>query len=101
MPSPLPDMLTDTEDLEKLAETCLATAKAIKDHLAANGLPQMSYGQNGPSTFPDVPPNIQYARLTLREAAQRLIDLSAGPEETIGPYGYNIVSSAVGDYCQH
>jgi hypothetical protein len=84
-------MLAPTEDLEQLAETCLATAKAIKEHLASNNLPQMSFDQNGPSTFPDVPPNIAYARLNLREAAQRLIDLTAGPEEYLGFYGYNIV----------
>ena len=84
-------MLTATEDLEQLAETCLATAKVIKEHLAANGHPQMSFDENGPSTFPDVPPNIQYARLTLREAAQKLNDLCAGPEENIGFYSYYIV----------
>lgn len=84
-------MLTATEDLEQLAETCLTTAKVIKDHLAANGHPQMSFDENGPSTFPEVPPNIQYARLMLREAAQKLSDLCAGPEESVGHYSYYIV----------
>lgn len=84
-------MLTATEDLEQLAETCLTTAKVIKDHLAANGHPQMSFDENGPSTFPHVPPNIQYARLMLREAAQKLNDLCAGPEENVGFYSYYIV----------
>jgi hypothetical protein len=85
-------MLTKTEDLEQLAETCLATAKAIKEHLAANGKPQMTFDQNGPPNFPDdAPPNIQYARLTLREAAQRLADLVTGPEELVGFYPYQIV----------
>jgi hypothetical protein len=83
-------MLAATEDLEQLAETCLATAKVIKEHLASNGHPQMSFDENGPSTFPDVPPNIQYARLTLREAAQRLDQLCAGPDD-IGFYSYYIV----------
>ena len=86
-------MLTNTEDLEELAETCLATAKAIKEHLAAKGRPQMTFDQNGPPKFPDdAPPNIQFARLTLREAAQRLADLAAGPEELVGFYPYQIVS---------
>lgn len=85
-------MLAQTEDLEQLAETCLATAKVIKDHLAANGHRPMSFDENGPATFPEVPPNIQYARLTLREAAQRLDQLCAGPDD-IGFYSYNIVRS--------
>lgn len=85
-------MLTNTEDLEELAETCLATAKAIKEHLAANGKPQMTFDQNGPPRFPeDAPPNIQYARLTLREAATKLSDLVRGPEEFLGFYPYEIV----------
>jgi hypothetical protein len=85
-------MLTKTEDLEQLAETCLATAKAIKEHLAASGKPQMTFDQNGPPSFPDdTPPNIQYARLTLREAAQRLADLVTGPEESVGFYPYQVV----------
>jgi hypothetical protein len=83
-------MLAATEDLEQLAETCLATAKVIKEHLAANGHPPMSFDENGPPTFPTVPPNIQYARLTLREAAQRLDKLCAGPDD-IGFYSYYIV----------
>lgn len=86
-------MLSDTEDLEQLAEACLATAKAIKDHLASVGKPQPTFDQNGPSKFPDdVPPNIQYARLTLRESAQKLVDLATGPEESLGFYPYQIVS---------
>ena len=81
-------MLVDTEDLEKLAETCLATAKTIKQYLASNGLPQMSFDQNGPPVFPAATKDIQFARLTLQEAAQRLVDLAAGPEETtaFSPY---------------
>lgn len=86
-------MLGNTEDLEQLAETCLATARAIKEHLAANGKPQMSFDENGPPKFPDdVPPNIQFARLTLREAAQKLADLAAGPEDLLGFTTYQIVS---------
>ena len=92
-------MLGATEDLEQLAETCLATAKVIKDHLSKNGHPQMSFDENGPPTFPEVPPNIQYARLTLRESAQRLLDLVAGPEENVGFYSYYIVSCAPTSRC--
>ena len=81
-------MLVETEDLEQLAETCLATAKTIKQYLASNDLPQMSFGQNGPPVFPPANKEIQFARLTLQEAAQRLVDLTAGPEEVtaFGPY---------------
>ncbi|KAI9873023.1 MAG: hypothetical protein M1823_008024, partial [Watsoniomyces obsoletus] len=81
-------MLVETEDLEQLAETCLSTAKTIKQYLASNGLPQMSFDQNGPPVFPDATKEIQFARLTLQEAAQRLVDLTAGPEEVVatGPY---------------
>ena len=85
-------MFAQTEDLEQLAETCLTTAKVIKDYLAANGHRPMSFDENGPPKFPEVPPNIQFARLTLREAAQRLDQLCAGPDD-IGFYSYNIVRS--------
>ena len=74
-------MLVETEDLEQLAETCLAAAKTIKQYLASNDLPQMSFDQNGPPVFPDANKEVQFARLTLMEAAQRLVDLTAGPEE--------------------
>ena len=74
-------MLVETEDLEQLAETCLATAKTIKQYLASNDLPQMSFDQNGPAVFPAANQEIQFARLTLQEASQRLLDLTAGPEE--------------------
>jgi hypothetical protein len=81
-------MLVNTEDLEQLAETCLATAKTIKQYLASNGLPQMTFDQNGPSKFPAAPQDVSFARLTLLEAAQRLLDLTAGPEDLIAfrPY---------------
>jgi hypothetical protein len=92
-------MLGKTEDLEQLAETCLATATAIKEHLASNNLPQMTFDQNGPPRFPDVPPNIQYARLALREAAQKLVDLAAGPDEAVSLYPYLIVSTVVPVAC--
>lgn len=76
-------MLVDTEDLEQLAETCLATAKTIKQYLSSHGLPPMSFDQNGPTKFPPANGEIQFARLTLQEAAQRLVDLVSGPEDAI------------------
>ncbi|EXJ57196.1 hypothetical protein A1O7_07543 [Cladophialophora yegresii CBS 114405] len=71
------------EDLEKLAETCLATAKQIKEHLAANKQPQPTFDQTGPSAFPATTPEIQQARLGLRTAARRLYDLASGPEDIV------------------
>ena len=90
-------MLVDTEDLEQLAETCLATAKTIKQYLASNDLPQMSFDQNGPPVFPAGNKEVQFARLTLQEAAQRLIDLTAGPEEVAAFAPYYKVSFWSGD----
>ncbi|ETI25769.1 hypothetical protein G647_02543 [Cladophialophora carrionii CBS 160.54] len=71
------------EDLEKLAETCLATARQIKEYLAANKQPQPTFDQDGPSTFPAATPEIQRARLDLRTAARRLYDLASGPEDIV------------------
>lgn len=85
-------MLVKTEDLEQLAETCLATAKTIKQYLASNDLPQMSFDQNGPPVFPAANKEVQFARLTLQEAAQRLLDLTAGPEEIVAYSSYFRVS---------
>ena len=85
-------MLVETEDLEQLAETCLATAKTIKQYLASNDLPQMSFDQNGPPVFPAANKEVQFARLTLQEAAQRLVDLSAGPEDVAAYRPYFQVS---------
>jgi hypothetical protein len=76
-------MLVETEDLEQLAETCLATARKIKQYLSSNGLPPMSFDQNGPTNFPPANPEIQFARLTLQEAAQRLVDLTSGPGDVL------------------
>lgn len=86
------NMNTAAEDLEKLAETCLATAKTIKQYLNDNGLPQMSFDQNGPPFFPaTAPPEVQFARLNLRAAAQQLADLAAGPDEFPARHLYNCV----------
>ncbi len=81
------------EDLEALAETCLQTAKQIKEYLASNKLPQMTFDQNGPSFFPPTaPPEIQGARLDLRAAARRLYDLASGPDDILTWHAYNCVS---------
>lgn len=80
------------EDLERLAEACLSTAKQIKEYLASNGHPQMSFDQNGPAFFPqDAPLEIQLARLNLRSAARRLYDVVSGPDEVLSYNTYNIV----------
>ena len=76
-------MLVNTEDLEKLAETCLAAAKSIKSFLADNGHKPMSFDQNGPSSFPQAPPEVQLARLTMKEAAHRLKALVSEPEDCV------------------
>jgi 6-hydroxytryprostatin B O-methyltransferase len=80
------------EDLEKLAETCLATAKQIKEYLAANKHPQPTFDQNGPSSFPAATPEIQHARLDLRTAAKRLYELASGPEDIVTWHLYQSVS---------
>jgi hypothetical protein len=80
------------EDLERLAEACLSTAKQIKEYLQSNGHPQMSFDQNGPPFFPqDAPLEIQLARLDLRAAARRLYDVVSGPDEVLAYNAYNIV----------
>lgn len=83
------------EDLERLAELCLSTARQIKQHLASTGQPPMSFDQNGPLFFPQAssPMEIQLARLDLRAAAKRLYDLASGPDEVVAYNTYNIVSS--------
>jgi len=82
------------EDLERLAELCLSTAKQIKEHLASTGHPQMTFDQNGPQFFPQdsSPMEIQLARLNLRAASKRLYDLVSGPDEVIVWNTYDIVS---------
>ncbi|KAJ9497194.1 hypothetical protein LTR99_002013 [Exophiala xenobiotica] len=77
------------EDLEALAETCLKTAKQIKEYLASNNLPQPTFDQNGPEFFPPVIPEIDGARLELRAAAKRLYDLAAGPDEVLTWHTYH------------
>ncbi len=79
------------EDLEALAETCMKTAKQIKEYLASNNLPQPTFDQNGPEFFPPVIPEIDGARLELRAAAKRLYDLSAGPDEVLTWHTYHCV----------
>lgn len=83
--------MNPAEDLEKLAEACLAAAKTIKQHFADNGLPPMSFDQNGPAFFPDVPPAVQYARLNLRGSAQKLADLVTSPDEFPTQHLYNCI----------
>ncbi|KEF54864.1 uncharacterized protein A1O9_09307 [Exophiala aquamarina CBS 119918] len=80
------------EDLERLAELCLSTAKQIKEHLASTGHPQMTFDQNGPQFFPQdsSPMEIQLARLNLRAAAKRLHDLVSGPDEVVVWNTYDI-----------
>ncbi|KIV91718.1 hypothetical protein, variant [Exophiala mesophila] len=86
-------MLDNNEqDLERLAEICLSTAKQIKEYLAANNHPPMTFDQNGPAFFPPTsPPDIQMARMDLCTAAKRLYDLAAGPDEVVTFNTYNIV----------
>ncbi|KIW83888.1 hypothetical protein Z517_03134 [Fonsecaea pedrosoi CBS 271.37] len=77
-------MLSPREgDLEKLAETCLAAAKQIKQYLADNNHPQPSFDENGPSSFPPATPDFQQTRLELRTAARRLYDLASGPDDIV------------------
>jgi len=83
------------EDLEKLAEICLAGARTIKQYLASNGLPQMSFDQNGPPFFPDANGEVQYARLNLRAAAKRLYDLASGPDEVVTQHPYSCVGGSM------
>ncbi len=83
------------EDLEKLAETCLATAKKIKEHLASKKQPQPTFDQTGPSSFPAATPEIQQTRLELRTAAKRLYDLASGPEDVVTWHLYQSVSTLI------
>jgi hypothetical protein len=69
------------DDLEKLAETCLSSARAIKECFVANDFPQPTFHENGPTAFPPVSPQLQLARLNLRAASQRLNDLMRNPED--------------------
>ncbi|KIW97629.1 uncharacterized protein Z519_01213 [Cladophialophora bantiana CBS 173.52] len=71
------------EDLGKLAETCLSTARRIKQYLSASNHPQPSFDENGPSSFPAATPEIQQTRLELRTAARRLYDLASGPDDIV------------------
>ncbi|KIY03592.1 uncharacterized protein Z520_00283 [Fonsecaea multimorphosa CBS 102226] len=72
------------EDLEKLAETCLATARQIKEYLSAKNHPLPSFDENGPSSFPPgATPEFQQTRLELRTAAKRLYDLASGPDDVV------------------
>lgn len=81
------------EDLEALAETCLSTARQIKQYLAANGHAAMTFDQSGPSFFPPTAtPEIQHVRLDLRAAAKRLYDLASGPDEVLTWHSYHCVS---------
>ena len=80
------------EDLEKLAEICLSTAKQIKEYLSSNKQPQPTFDQNGPSSFPAATPEIQQVRLDLRTAAKRLYDLASGPDDIVTWHVYQIVS---------
>jgi|SRR5271167_2387657 len=75
--------MADPYDLEELAKTCLATATLIKQYLASNGMPQMSFAENGPPFFPQATPEIQLARTQLRIAAKTLYDLACGPDEIV------------------
>lgn len=88
------------EDLERLAELCLSTAKQIKQHFASTGQPEMTFDQNGPPFFPQAtsPLEIQLARLDLRAAAKRLYDLVSGPDEVVAYNTYNIVSPIDADF---
>jgi 6-hydroxytryprostatin B O-methyltransferase len=80
------------EDLERLAEICLSTAKQIKEHLSSKRQPQPTFDQSGPSTFPPIPPELQQVRLDLRTAAKRLYDLASGPEDVVTWHLYQSVS---------
>ncbi|OQV11194.1 hypothetical protein CLAIMM_15064, partial [Cladophialophora immunda] len=71
------------EDLERLAETCLAAARQIKEYLAANNHAQPSFDENGPSSFPAATPEFHQTRLELRTAARRLYDLASGPDDVV------------------
>lgn len=88
-------MASTVEDLEKLAEICLASAKSVKEYLAAHNHPQPTFDQNGPASFPQMGPEAERARITLRAASKTLYDLASGPDEPICQYTYDIVSALV------
>lgn len=79
------------EDLVALAETCLATARQIKEYFAANNHPAMTFDPEGPAFFPAATPEIQHARLDLRAAAMRLYQLASGPDEILTWHAYHCV----------
>lgn len=79
------------EDLERLAETCLSTARQIKEYLAANNQPPLTFNADGPAFFPPATPEIQHARLDLRAAAMRLYQLASGPDDVLTWHAYHCV----------
>lgn len=72
-----------TEDLVELAEICLSNAKIIKDYFSSNGLPHMSFKEDGPPKFPPTTAEIEHARDQLRTASKLIHDLASGPEEIL------------------
>ncbi|RMZ82908.1 hypothetical protein DV736_g6630, partial [Chaetothyriales sp. CBS 134916] len=84
-------MVVETEDLEQLAESCLESAKALKQYLSSKGYAQPTFDQNGPESYPPLPPHIEIEQLKLIEASSKLRDLAAPPEDAVSFHPYIIM----------
>lgn len=76
-------MATDSSDLEKLAESCLESAKAINAFLKTNGSDRLAFDPLALPAFPKCDEATEHARANLRNAAKTMYDLVSGPEQCL------------------
>lgn len=77
-------MASDSATLEGLASTISSTASIVTDFLRQGGHAQPSFSVDGPTTFPQDPPeHVQVARSELIAAARQLSFLAAWPTEAV------------------
>ncbi|KAL4963166.1 S-adenosyl-L-methionine-dependent methyltransferase [Aspergillus stella-maris] len=72
---------TQTPSINALATQISLSASQITNFLNLNNIPHPSFAPDAPPSFPSAPNDILYARQTLLESAQSLIDLLTGPAE--------------------
>jgi len=66
--------------LNSLAATISKATEAITSHLEQNGLPQPSFAEDGPASYPNAP-EVQGARFQLIGALLDLLNLAYGPAD--------------------
>jgi hypothetical protein len=91
-PSPAPRSATSTSKLIQLAQIISRETEKLDNYIKANGLPELSFDVDAPSSFPKVSGELQHSREEVMRATKELGELVAGPSESVRWMAWDVSS---------